>query len=271
MIKEQGKIKREGMIQWVPLEKMRVREEVSQRKFDSAWAQALAKDFDLETMGLIHVNHCGDTYWIVDGQHRKAALELWMDCTGAKLECMVYENLSEQQEARKFLDLNRTKGSTAFDKYRIALAAGDPTTVNIDAIVRLKKLRVSRQKGVGAIACVSALYQIHRRGDDCLATTLHIAYHAFGDAGLDADILTGIAHLPGRYKGLLDEKKAISALNSIRGGAPAVRARAERLRQQFGSSKSHCTAAACIEYINRGGGGKKLPNWWKASPDGKPQ
>lgn len=262
------RLKRVAKLGWIPLEKMRVREEISQRRFDPAWANAIAREFKLEDFGTPTVNRVGEWYWIVDGQHRVAALKQWLgEWKGQTVECWCYHDLSEQNEADLFLALSRTKSINTFDKFRIALTAGHEEATNIDAIVRLKRLKVSRQKGPGAIACVSTLAQIYRRGADCLATTLDISFQAFGDAGLDADILSGIGQLPSRYNGLLNPKAAIEALGAVRGGAPALRARAETIRAQMGQQRTHCIAAAAVEYINRGKGGKKLPSWWKITAE----
>jgi hypothetical protein len=257
-------LKRKARLMDVPLDKMRVREEVSQRKFDPNWANTIAQDFNLEDFGAPYVNRSGEWFWIVDGQHRVAALKLWLgEWKGQKVECWVYQNLSEQEEADLFDRLNTVKRVSAFDTYKIRLTAGRETETNIEAIVRLKKLKVSRQKGEGSIACPGTLAKVYRRGADCLSRDLGIAYEAFGDGGLDSDILDGLGLLISRYDGRIDDKRAIRTLGSVRGGVNALRNRAERLRQQMGAQRTHCIAAAAVEAYNRGKGGKKIASWWK--------
>jgi len=39
--------------------------------------------------------------------------------------------------------------------------------------------------------------------------------------------------------------------------------RAGQLRQSTGSAAAQCVAAAAVEIINRGSGGRKLPGWWR--------
>ncbi len=41
--------------------------------------------------------------------------------------------------------------------------------------------------------------------------------------------------------------------------------RAGQLRQSTGNAAAQCVAAAAVEVINRGSGGKKLPAWWRAA------
>ena len=44
--------------------------------------------------------------------------------------------------------------------------------------------------------------------------------------------------------------------------------KAGQLRKITGSATAQCVAAAAVELINRGAGGKnsKLPAWWRAQP-----
>jgi hypothetical protein len=48
----------------------------------------------------------------------------------------------------------------------------------------------------------------------------------------------------------------------MHGGVNGLLGRAEQIRRQTGNPKNHCVAAAAVEAINRGRGGKKLPSWW---------
>lgn len=258
-------LKRKARLMYVLLDKMRVREEISQRKFDPNWANEIARNFNIEDFGAPTVNKSGEWFWIVDGQHRIGGFKRWLgEWEGQKVECWVYHNLSEREEADLFDRLNTVKTVGAFDKFKVRITAGREAETNVEAIVRLKKLKVSRQRGDGAIAAVGTLLKVHRLGADCLSRDLDITFQSFGDSGLDADILGGLGVLVSRYDGRIDDKRAIRALGSIRGGVNSLRNRAERLRQQTGAQRAHCIAAAAVEAYNRGRGGKKLPSWWKS-------
>jgi hypothetical protein len=262
------RLRRKAALGWAVLDKMRVREEISQRKFRPAWANTIYKGFDLEKFGVPVVNRIGDWYWIIDGQHRIAALKMWLnDWSGQKIECWVYHNLSEQEEADMFLALNNVRAIKAFDKFRAALTAGHEDPTNIAAIVRKNKLKISEQKNEGCISCVGTLAKVYRRGAHCLDRDLKIVYESFGDVGLDADILDGIGVLVSRYDGQLDDARMIQALSKLRGSVNTIRARAGVLRKETGVQRAHCIAAAAVECHNRGKGGKKLPTWWKATAE----
>lgn len=261
-----GSLKRRARIEAVPIEKMRVRHGVSQREFRPAWASEIARELSIEKLGTPILNHAGDCYWIVDGQHRIEAVKLWLgDAKGQRLDCVVYEGLSEEQEAELFLGLNRVRSVRAFDKFKIALTASRPDETAIDRIVRGAGLSISENGGSGSLACVVTLARVFRRsGGDGLAQTIRIAHEAFGDEGLESDIIDGLGLLASRYNGQLEPRRAIAALSAARGGLNALRSRATRLSQQTGTQRSQCIAAAVVEVYNRGKGGKKLPSWWKS-------
>ncbi len=261
-----SRLKRKARLVWVPLERLRTREGVSQREFRPAWANAIAKDFKVEKFGTPIANQSGEWFWILDGAHRIGALKQWMgDWRGQKVECLVYEGLSEKEEADIFLGLNNAKAVNAFEKFIVSRTAGHEEATNIDAIVRLKGLKISKVHGESAIGCVSTLGKVYRRGADCLSRSLGIAHESYGDAGLEADVIDGLGLLLSRYDGRLDDKKAIRQLSGMRGGVNGLRARAGRLREQTGVQRAQCIAAAAVEIINRGKGGKKLPGWWKTA------
>ena len=55
-------------------------------------------------------------------------------------------------------------------------------------------------------------------------------------------------------------------LAAAHGGVSGLISRAGQLRQSTGNATAQCVAAAAVEVINRGSGGKKLPSWWRAQP-----
>lgn len=47
------------------------------------------------------------------------------------------------------------------------------------------------------------------------------------------------------------------------GGVNGLLNKAEVIRRSTGNAKGHCVAAAAVEIINAGRGGKKLPSWFR--------
>ena len=136
------RIERAARLRWVPLAQMRVNP-LAQRDLNQARVSALAAAFDPELMDAPTVNHRGDWYYLLDGQHRVAALKLWMPSwQDQQVQCWTYEGLSEAQEAGRSLALNDSLPVRAFAKFKVSIQAGRDTEGDVDRIVRALGLRI---------------------------------------------------------------------------------------------------------------------------------
>ncbi len=258
------RIERTARLRWVPLGKMRV-SSVAQRELNQSRVDRLASNLDLEQLGFPTVSERSGHFWIIDGQHRIEALRAFGFGPEEQVQCQVYTGLTEQDEAEMFLQINDTLAVHAFDKFTKGVEAGREMECEIDRVVRANGLVVSRDNVDGAIAAVGTLRRIYQRSDSkTLARTLRITRDAYGDPGLTAPILDGIGLVCARYNGELDEAEAIRKLSAAHGGSNGLLGKAETLRRSTGNQKGHCVAAAAVDIINAGRGGKKLPNWWAA-------
>jgi hypothetical protein len=257
------RVERVARLKWIPIEKMRV-SPMAQRELNQARVDHLAANFDPEQIGHPVVSFRDGHFWIIDGQHRVETMKAvgWGD---QSVQCEVYEGLSETDEAELFLLRNDTLTVNAFDKFTVGVNAGRDTESDINRIVLANGLVVSRDRIPGAIAAVGTLRRVYRRSDGAiLARALRIIRDAYGDPGLEAPVIDGIGHLCQRYNGDLKDDDAIARLAKAHGGVNGLLGKAEQIRRQTGNAKAHCVAAAAVEIINGGRGGKKLPSWWKA-------
>lgn len=258
------KVEREARLRWVPIEKMRV-SPLAQRERNQARVDRIAANFDLEQIGTPTVNERGGHFYLIDGQHRIAALEEigWGD---QQIQCWTYVGLSEQDEAEKFLKLNDTLAVKVMAKHLIGVQAGRLVDTDIDRIVRAQGLRVSYEHVDGAVRAVGTLRRVYERnGAAVLGRTLRIIRDAYGDPGLEAFVIDGIGLLCGRYNGAFEDADAVQKLAKVRGGVNGLLGAAEVTRRQTGGYRNHCIAAAAVDIINRGARGKtRLPDWWKA-------
>lgn len=258
------KIERTARLRWVPLAKMKVLP-VAQRELKQYWVDHLAADFDLERVGTPTVNERDGVFYIVDGQHRVEALRQigWAD---QQIQCWVYVGLTDQEMADMFDRLNDNLAVQSFDTFRVRVAAGREVETDIDRVVRAQGCVVSRDKVPGGIAAVGTLRRVYKRADSAtLGRTLRIIRDAYGDAGFSSAVIDGLGHLCQRYNGDLNDDQAVLKLGNAHGGVNGLLNKAEVLRRQTGNYKAHCVAAAAVEIINTGKGGKKLPSWFKAA------
>lgn len=260
-----NKVERVARLAWVPLARVKVNP-LAQREQVQARIDKLVAEFDPEQLGFPTVNLREDHYWVIDGAHRIEALKQWLgEWEAQQVQCQTYEGLSEEEEAEVFLKLNDTLTVQAYAKFRIGVQAGREDEVEVDRIVRQCLLRVSQDKGDGAIGAVGTLMRVYRRGGpQTLARTLLIIRDAYGDAGLEASVIDGIGLLCNRFNGELDDVRLVERLSKSHGGVNGLLGKAENLRKSTGNVRAHCVAAAAVEINNGGRGGRKLPSWWKA-------
>lgn len=265
--KTTNRIQREGVVKDVPILKMHISSRHAQReKINQARVDYLVSRFDFDKLGTPTLSHRDGEYYIIDGQHRIEAVKRVIGDITMKdtLTCVVYDDLSEAEEAEKFLSMNDVLNVNVFDKFRVAVAAGRPDEVHIQKIVEGAQLCISRDKIPDSLSCVGTLRRVYLRSDGhTLARTLRIIRDAYGEAGFSSLVVDGIGHLCQRYNGVLDEDRATARLGNSRGGVNGLLNKAEVLHKQTGNAKAHCVAAASVDIINAGRGGNKLPSWWK--------
>lgn len=239
--------------------------DVNQRGRNDARVDHLLNDFDLDQIGYPIVSDRGGHFYVIDGQHRIEALKRWLGdgWEGQKIACAVYSGLTEAEEAEMFLRHNDVLQVRSFDKFNVAVSAGRSDEVAIKRAVEAQGLSIGKGNTPGAIGAVGTLVRIYQRSDEVtLGRTLRIIRDSYGDAGFEAGVIDGIAHLCKRYNSQLDESIAVQKLGAARGGVKGLMNRAEEIRMRTGGTRGRSVAAAAVDIINSGRGGNKLPSWW---------
>ena len=258
------RVERAGHLRWVAVSDLVINPR-AQRELRPGWAAQIAADFNAErfTPPLVSLRH--GKHYVIDGQHRAEALRL-MGWSDQQVQCWVYEGLTEAEEADLFLWHNNRKTVGAFEKFTIAVNAERDIETDINRIVLANGLKIANggKAAPGSIAAVGALRKVYGHSPKTLGRTLRLVRDAYGDDGLRADVIQGLGLVCERYNGELNDEVAVAKLASIRGGLGALNTKAAALRKQLGRPMPQCVAAAAVDIINAGKGGKKLPNWWAA-------
>lgn len=256
------KIERSARLRWIPINRMAV-SDTAQREIKQYRVDHLVAHFDPEQIGTPVVNERSGKFFLIDGQHRVAALAERFDETH-QVQCWTYVGLTEEEEAEKFLQLNDNLTVGALDKYRVSVEAGREIESDIDRIVRSCGMAVTKQKAEGGIGAVGTLRRVYVRGGaHVLGRTLRIIDSAYGSSGLEASVIDGMGLLCGRYNGELKDEIAVLKLRNMRGGVKGLLGKAASIKERTRQPFNQCVAAAAVEVINSGKGGKKLPTWWK--------
>lgn len=267
MSKATPKFERDAVLRWIPLDQIHT-SPTAQRELNPARVDRILADLDLEQIGVLVVSARDDVYYCIDGQHRKAALAAFFaDEPDIKVQCWTYFGLTEEQEAERFLKLNDSLTVSAFAKFRVAVTAGRAEEADIDRIVRANGCVVSQDKIPGAIGAVSALRTIYgRTGAANLGRTVRVVHAAYGDTGLESNVLLGVGLTLDRYGKDIEDERLVNQLGRLARGAKAIVEDGEKYRLRTGNLKSHCIAAAVVDVYNAGlapRSAKRVPSWWR--------
>jgi len=260
------RVERAARLTWVPLGLMRYPTMAQRDRINQGRVNGIAANMDLEQLGTPTVNRRCGLFYVLDGMHRVEGYKAWNGegWQEQQLQCWAYSDLSETEEAEVFLKLNDRLAIQAFDGFRIGLNAGRSEETEIAAVVQKAGLTISQSRAEGTIGAVGTLRRVYRReGHAALGRALGIIRDAYGTPGLESQVIDGIGLLCGRYNGELDTETAVTRLGSVSGGLAGLMNRAYMTKNQTNAPLNACVAAAAVDLINRGKGGKKLPSWWK--------
>lgn len=267
-----GRVARVAHLRWVAIADMHTNPQSQRRLQPSRITSMMDSGFDPEMLGNPIVSLRDGRFYIIDGQHRIALMRRvgWGD---QQIQCWVYTDLDEAEEAEMFLRLNDVLRVNEYSKFTVGLTAGREEERQIDQIVRLQDLRVTRERVPGGISAITALRRVYTRADGAtLGRTLRIIRDAFGDHGFDGVVIDGVALMCERYNGDLSQETAITRLSRVHGGVTGILTNADAMRLRYGKPRAQCVAAACVDAINRGAARtQKLKPWFAQESNGSKQ
>lgn len=237
-------------IEKLPAHTLRVDDRV-QRTLSAPRVQRMSNALDLDGLAVLTISRRPDGDYIIDGQHRYAAL-VAADMGDWEVDCKVYHGLTLAQEASLFRTLNETRVVGAFDKYTKGVLAGDPECVAVDVLVTEAGLRVAKLPSNGCIAAVRSLTDIYAKpgGPEALAVTLATIVQAWGRGrdSLDGFVIAGVGAVFLRYGGQVDHMGLSRKLAKRPGGPTALIGDARGMRKMRNSGT---VADAMAEIIVR--------------------
>ncbi|MFJ8015129.1 DUF6551 family protein [Streptomyces sp. NPDC096339] len=145
-----------------------------------AWANKLDKEWNPDYLlpALVSLRKDG-FYYLIDGQHSTHVAKI-REGESFKRDCMVYEGLSLDMEARLFLAANRDrKAVRPLDTHHVALTARDEIAVRIDEEVTSCGLTVNSGTTATRVGAVQAL-QYLAKTEGMIRTVLTCAEEAWG-------------------------------------------------------------------------------------------
>ncbi len=198
----------------------------AQRELSPIRLAKLSEKLDLDAIGVMH----GVDYpingvrkiWIIDGQHRLAAL-LENDCGEWEVEVKVHlECADDARAAELFLMLNDRLKVLPYDKFCNEVKAGIAESVIINRLVRECGLEVAKNPGDRRVSHINALKTIYAMDKGpTLTMVLKVAIASWGSTreALNGNILEGLAQVVSRYRLTIEQDALVRKLEEYPGRA----------------------------------------------------
>lgn len=180
-----------------------------QRPLNQSWARELASHWDDRLMGIFTVAERDDGFYLLEGQHRQAALVTRGE-GHRPVAALAWKGLSLKEEADIYLGRNTVKISTTLALFHAKLASGDKAAGEIHRVVtELHGFKIG-QGGKKTISSVGALSKLQSWGT--LSAAFYIASQAWGDKNdpslyFRGPVLMALGAMQRFYGKLLDQKR----------------------------------------------------------------
>lgn len=234
-----------------------------QRNLDTERVERMSNEYDRTLLGVLEVSAREDgRYAIIDGQHRWAVIER-VSGVDEHLACQVHTGLSQEEEARLFLEIDTGRRNlTWWDRWRARRGQGDPSVLAIDEVLKRHRLQVNPAPDDGNIRATKALETIvDDLGDlQLLDSVLIVLTSAFGRSfdAFDGGIMQGVALVLSHYDAdELDTDRLVLQLRDI--PPRQLRARAIAGREAYRGTVPRLCAVVIVERYNTGRGRKVEP------------
>lgn len=198
--------------QWIPVKNLSIVWSQAQREFNERHADKIAEGFDPDLFDdlVVTLPNGNGIYHVVDGQHRKAAIQKLYG-EDEKVPCRIVSATDPARAAAIFDKINTSRRTpSGVEKFNVRVTAGYKDEVEINKVVTWLGYRISGETADGTIRAVAALTNVHKSfGLDVLKETLTTIKGTWKDDchAVDGPIIEGFAALIAEHRGHLDWKR----------------------------------------------------------------
>lgn len=241
---------------WIPVKDLSIVWATAQREFNVRHAKKISDTFDPDLFDdLVVTLPNGDgVYHVVDGQHRKAAIqELYGE--DERVPCRIV-NVTDPARAAEIFDRINTsrKAPSSIEKFKVRVTAGYEDEVAINKLINSFGYRVAHQTAANTIRAVGSLQYVHKSyGLEVLKETLMTikgTWDADGHA-LDGPIIQGYGALIAEHRKHLDWKRMREQI-SIKFTPGRLLGHAKTEREIRGGSMGDAVRSVLIRTYNQG-------------------
>ncbi|MBX3583581.1 MAG: ParB N-terminal domain-containing protein [Rhizobiaceae bacterium] len=242
--------------QWIPVKNLSIVWATAQREFNERHADKIASGFDPDLFDdlVVTLPNGNGIYHVVDGQHRKAAIQKLYG-EDEKVPCRVVNATDPSRAAAIFDKINTGRRSpSAVEKFKVRVTAGYEDEVAINKVVTWLGYRITGETSDGTIRAVAALMSVYKTfGLEVLKETLMTIKGTWSDDchAVDGPIIEGFAALIGEHRGHLDFKRLREqTAKKFTPGRLIGNAKGER--EITGGSLGHCVSRVLIRQYDQG-------------------
>lgn len=263
--------------EWLPVGGLEVDPGIQRDHLDVRKVERIYRLFNPGALGVITVSRRNSvTDIILDGWHRVEVVRRITDGAG-KILAHVFKDLTPEQEAQMFLDLNAGTQPQLLDKFKVRLRAGDKVALEIDALAKAYGWTIRAGGGPGYLQAVGAVEAIWQRSvareaePNLLQVALLCVTRAWNNqdpAAVSAGLLTAVAALADEYGDQLKVDVLIKKMANYPGGPSGLQSDgAQRAKINRGALSMGIAEQLVVEY-NKGreNRGTALTPWRRRKP-----
>lgn len=162
----------------IPVKNLSVVWVQSQRPLNKTWAKHIADNLDPDLFDPIVVTkpNGNGIFHIIDGQHRRHALEMWTNNANEQAPCRIISDADPARAAEIWLEINSSRKSPKpIHGFNVAVIAKREPEVTIHGVVHANGFQISNYKQANSISAVGALKIVYNRhGKVTLDRTLRL-------------------------------------------------------------------------------------------------
>jgi hypothetical protein len=236
---------------------------IIQRRLDQTRVHKIASNFNRDAIGVLTASRRTDgRYYALDGQHRKAAMEL-LGLGDELVQVKAFNGLSTRDEAVLFRLLNNTKHPQPLDIFRVQILEKDPVALRMFELLTNHgwKFRIGIKDG--NFMAVSTLRRLFDSDPVMAETAVNVLCLAWGNryGTLNDKLLAGLGRLLIRRGDQMDVNHLITRLQGVPGGPREVLNRATTISEAMKMTHANAVALILVEIYNEALRSRKLNPW----------
>lgn len=192
-----------------------------QRPLDTKRVKKIVDNFNPKLVNPIKVSLRDGKYYVFDGQHTLKALILRNGSKDLNVECKIYENLTQEQEAELFAEQNGiSKNVDIASKMKAKHLAGDKEIVELKKGIENLDITFdfTKNKADNKIICFNAVYKIYKQYSiQFLLEVLQIILDSWNgnEDSLRKEIISGVSIFCDTYRGKYDRNELVKKLSKV--------------------------------------------------------